>query len=82
MSEPYQPLSVRTGQRAPLPYHEGVPGHLRQALEDIVYREIVGMGDDFGEALILQLQIPGSRPGMYQPARISGYYRSGIFQGV
>lgn len=76
MSEPYQPLSVRTGQRAPLPYHEGVPGHLRQALEDIVYREIAGMGDDFGEALILQLQIPGSRPGMYQPARISGYYRS------
>lgn len=60
MSNPsYQPLSVRTGQRNPLPYHEGAPDHLRGLLEDVIFDFINGYSDeDLADPLILQLQIP------------------------
>lgn len=74
MPTPYQPLSVRTGQRNPLPYHEGVPAHLRSELASIVDQCINESPEgDLDELMVLQLQIPARSAGEYPMSRIQRY---------
>lgn len=74
----YQPLSVRTGQRDPLPYHEGVPSHLRRELEEIVYEgAIEGPAGGLCDIMVMQLQIPSRAAGEYSLDRIRRYCEAG-----
>ncbi|MBN6754328.1 hypothetical protein JRG18_12620 [Kocuria palustris] len=74
MSEPYQPLSVRTGQRAPLPYHEGVPSHLQSELLDAVrFGAAEADGGDVASLMVLELQIPQDYSGADPMDRIVSY---------
>lgn len=74
MPEPYQPLSVRTGQRAPLPYHEGVPSHLQSELLDAVrFGAAEAGGGDVTSLMVLELQIPQDYSGADPMDRIVSY---------
>ena len=77
MPEPYQPLSVRTGQRAPLPYHEGVPSHLQSELLDAVrFGAAEAGGGDVTSLMVLELQIPQDYSGADPMDRIVSYCRA------